>query len=248
MSATPSGTHGSDVVRQMNGPGRRERKKRDTRRRIVEAAQTLFARDGYGAVTTQQIAQAADIGTGTLFRYAGSKAELLIMVMNEELRLGAQQGLGIAERGGTSADAIYGLIEPLVLASLAQPENTSVFQREVLFGADGPYRSQALERIHELEETMVTVLDRCAPDTPSNRRIAEVIFSVVYLKLVRLELGRVSPEDLPEVLRSDIGRLLSDLCSMHPDSAAPDQDESHQGTSGECSSHSLSYPVDTMGE
>ncbi|MDQ1293776.1 MAG: hypothetical protein QG608_1657 [Actinomycetota bacterium] len=216
MSATTSGAHGSDAVLQANGPGRRERKKRDTRRRIIEAAQALFARDGYGAVTTQQIAQAADIGTGTLFRYAGSKAELLIMVMNEELRWGAQRGLSIAERGGSSADAIYGLIEPLVLASLAQPENTSVFQREVLFGADGPYRSQALERIHELEEAMVTVLDRVAPDrsspgTPNNRRIAEIIFSVVYLKLVRLELGKVSPEDLPEVLRSDIGRLLTDL-------------------------------------
>jgi len=230
----PCGTAGARNVRGSAGPGRRERKKRDTRRRIVEAAQDLFSRDGYGAVTTQQIAEAADVGAGTLFRYAGTKAELLIMVMNEQLRLGAERGLTIAERGGSPAEAIYGLIEPLVGASLTQPENTSVFQREVLFGTDGPYRTQALERIRELEEAMVTILggpgsDPCFPPGSGHRRIAEIIFSVVYLKLVRLELGRVLPEDLPRVLRTDIEHLVSDLCPTGT-GPGPDPDPAERGT------------------
>jgi AcrR family transcriptional regulator len=196
--------------------GRRERKKHQTRQRIFEVADALFAEKGYAAVTTQEIAAAADIGTGTLFRYARNKAELLIMVMNERLRLGAERGLVVAERGGTPADAIFGLVEPLVQAAVTQPENTAVFQREVLFGAEGPYRTEALGRIRELEDAMVTVLQRHGRTHPPRegadvRRVAATIFSVLYLKLVRLELGRVSPESLPEVLRDDVDYLVGEL-------------------------------------
>jgi AcrR family transcriptional regulator len=150
------------------GPGRRERKKQETQRRIFEAANSLFAMKGYAAVTTQEVAAVADVGAGTLFRYAKTKAELLIMVMNERLRLGAERGLVIAERGGPASESIVGLIEPLVQAAITQPENTAVFQREVLFGVDGPYRSEALKRIRELEDAMVTILTRysVSPGTP----------------------------------------------------------------------------------
>lgn len=196
--------------------GRRERKKQDTRRRIFEVADALFAAKGYAAVTTQEVAEAADIGAGTLFRYARSKAELLIMVMNERLRLGAERGLVIAAGGGTPSEAIVALLEPLVQAAATQPENTTVFQREVLFGTDGPYRAEALDRIRELEEAVVTVLGRYAVDRPVRpgvdvRWAAGVIFSVLHLKLVRLELGRVSPEDLPAVLRADVDHLVREL-------------------------------------
>jgi AcrR family transcriptional regulator len=196
--------------------GRRERKKRDTQRRIFEAAEELFTRKGYAAVTTQEIAALADVGTGTLFRYATTKSELLIMVMSEQLRLGAARGLAIAERGGSVPEAIVGLIEPLVRAALAHPENTSAFQREVLFGSVGPYRTQALERIRELEEAMVTVLTRHAEQQPPRpgadpRRVAATVFSVLYLKLVRLELGRVSPQALPGDLLADVDYLVRGL-------------------------------------
>lgn len=196
--------------------GRRERKKQDTHRRIFEAAEELFTRKGYAAVTTQEIADLADVGTGTLFRYASTKAELLIMVMSERLRLGAAHGLAIAEQGGSVPEAIVGLIEPLVRAALTHPENTSAFQREVLFGAGGPYRAQALGRIRELEGAMVSVLERYAELHPTRpgadpRRVAETVFSVLYLKLVRLELGRADPDTLPGDLLADVDYLVREL-------------------------------------
>ncbi len=196
--------------------GRRERKKQDTLRRVFEAADTLFGQKGYATVTTQEVADAADIGAGTLFRYAKNKAELLIMVMNERLRLGAERGLVIADQGGSTAEAIVGLIEPLVQATLSQPENTAVFQREVLFGVDGPYRSEALRRIQELEDAMATVLTRHASTHPTRPgvdipRVANTIFSVLYVKLIRLELGRVPPTALPEILRSDVEYLIHEM-------------------------------------
>lgn len=196
--------------------GRRERKKQQTLQRISAVGEALFTEKGYAAVTTQEIAEAADIGAGTLFRYVANKAELLLLVMNERLRLGAERGMMIAERGGEPAAAILGLVEPLMQAALSQPENTAVYHREVLFGADGPYRSEAIRLIRELRDAMATVLHRYAQRHPiregaDTSRVAETVFSVLYLRLVRLELGSVDVRTVTELLRDDVDYLLREL-------------------------------------
>jgi AcrR family transcriptional regulator len=66
-------------------PGRRERNKREKLARIVAAARTLFHKQGFAATTTQEIAYLADIGSGTLFLYAKSKEDLLILVFKDEI-------------------------------------------------------------------------------------------------------------------------------------------------------------------
>jgi len=62
--------------------GRRERNKQEKLERITAAARELFAEHGVDDVTTQQIADRADVGSGTLFLYAKTKAELLLLVQN----------------------------------------------------------------------------------------------------------------------------------------------------------------------
>ena len=59
--------------------GRRERAKQDKRERSMAAARELFAELGVGEVTTQQVADRADVAIGTLYLNASTKAELLIM-------------------------------------------------------------------------------------------------------------------------------------------------------------------------
>jgi len=70
---------------QLNGLGRAQRNKRDKLERIKRAARRLFERKGFDAATMREIAQAADIGHGTLFLYAGGKEDLLVMIFREEL-------------------------------------------------------------------------------------------------------------------------------------------------------------------
>ena len=62
--------------------GRRERNKQQKLDRITAAARELFAERGVDEVTTQEIADKADIGAGTLFLYAKTKGELLLLVQN----------------------------------------------------------------------------------------------------------------------------------------------------------------------
>lgn len=66
------------------GLGRRERRRADTERRIIEAALRLFSEHGCLDTTVDEIAAAADIGKGTFFNYFPSK-ERLILAFGENL-------------------------------------------------------------------------------------------------------------------------------------------------------------------
>ncbi|MGE6203909.1 TetR/AcrR family transcriptional regulator [Guptibacillus hwajinpoensis] len=64
--------------------GLREQKKQATRKTIMEVAKGLFLEKGYEATSTELVARRAGIGSGTLFNYFPSKAELLVEVMRAE--------------------------------------------------------------------------------------------------------------------------------------------------------------------
>ena len=56
---------------------RRERKKRETRRRLMETALRLFREHGYDATTVEEITEAADVAKGTFFNYFETKEAVL---------------------------------------------------------------------------------------------------------------------------------------------------------------------------
>ena len=54
-----------------------------TRKRILEAAQQLFAAEGFEAATTRDIASAAKIATGTLFNYFPTKESIALSLVSD---------------------------------------------------------------------------------------------------------------------------------------------------------------------
>jgi AcrR family transcriptional regulator len=62
----------------------RERKRRLVQQRIIEAADELFAANGFDNVTVTDIAARADVGRTTFFRYFGDKAEV-VFAREEEM-------------------------------------------------------------------------------------------------------------------------------------------------------------------
>ena len=56
---------------------RRERKKRETRRGLMDAALRLFGERGYDATTVKDITDAADVAKGTFFNYFDTKEAIL---------------------------------------------------------------------------------------------------------------------------------------------------------------------------
>jgi AcrR family transcriptional regulator len=67
----------------MEGTDREGRRRRRIERRqhqILGVAARIFAEKGYGAATTKEIAEAADIAEGTLYHYFSGKREILIRI------------------------------------------------------------------------------------------------------------------------------------------------------------------------
>jgi len=58
-------------------------KEEETQGRILKAAEKLFAKRGYGGTTTRDLAQAAGVAEGTLFRHFENKKAILIEVATQ---------------------------------------------------------------------------------------------------------------------------------------------------------------------
>ena len=61
--------------------GRRERKKLQSRRTILEAAVSEFSKRGYRETSVADIMSAADLGIGTFYNYFDSKEDLLFSLL-----------------------------------------------------------------------------------------------------------------------------------------------------------------------
>ncbi|MFD8864303.1 TetR/AcrR family transcriptional regulator [Streptomyces sp. NPDC059590] len=64
----------------------RDRKRRQTRERIIETAFALFMERGFDVVTVDEIAQRAEVGRTTFFRYFGDKQEVVFSTEDDFLR------------------------------------------------------------------------------------------------------------------------------------------------------------------
>lgn len=88
----------------------RQRKKEQTRRRIIGAATTLFHRRGFRETTMEEIAALAEVAVGTLYNYFGSKGALLLAIIETETDEALRHGeTVIADPGDDLAAAVVGL-------------------------------------------------------------------------------------------------------------------------------------------
>ncbi|WP_423920159.1 TetR/AcrR family transcriptional regulator [Frigoribacterium sp. 2-23] len=85
--------------------GRRERKKREIRERIANAAARLFAEQGYDAVSMVAVAVAAGVAEQTVYNHFPTKPDLVLDLADEMLESARR---AVADRGplATPADAL----------------------------------------------------------------------------------------------------------------------------------------------
>jgi len=111
-------------------PGRRERRRRETRERIFRAALRLFAQRGFLATKIEDITEAADVGKGTFFNYFPSKEHLLVAFA--EMQLGKAQAVVGQFPGGAS---YHELMQRLLPVIAEEPGHSADLVRSILAAA-----------------------------------------------------------------------------------------------------------------
>lgn len=190
--------------------GRRERNKREKLDRIVAAASELFAEHGVDEVTTQQIADKADIGTGTLFLYAKTKGELLLLVQNAKYVEALEQGRADAETVPGVLDAVLAIVRPIVECNRIQIDNGRTYLREMVFGdPEEPRHGAALAIVAQTEEAVAAVLrrdERVAEGDAAT--LAHIVSAVMFLSMAASVNIALSVEEIVQDIRRQVDVLL----------------------------------------
>ena len=191
--------------------GRRERNKQEKLDRIIAAASELFAEHGVEEVTTQQIADKADIGTGTLFLYAKTKGELLLMVQNTHYVAALERGRSAAEGVSDALDAVMAIMEPIVECNRTQISNGRTYLRELAFGdPEEPHHTKALTIAGETEEALATVLVRDGSiGEEQAATLAHIISAIGFLSMAANAKPSVSNAAVVADIRTQVSALLA---------------------------------------
>ena len=205
--------------------GRRERSMHDKQLRIFEAAAALFTERGFDAVGTLEIAERADVAAGTVFRYASSKAELLLMVYNRELRDAINVGARAAVAHADPVESVNALVQAVLASSARNPANVVAYQRELLFGpVTEQYRTAGLALVGELEDAIASRLVTAARSAGADDTLilreahlaARTVFAALSLLLAGPSTGAHPEADPTEELRGQIAQIVRGFLATLP--------------------------------
>jgi AcrR family transcriptional regulator len=176
--------------------GRRERNKLEKRARIVDAARDLFRSQGFSNTTTQQIAEEADIGTGTLFLYAGSKEDLLIMVFKEEMKQQVIEIFSDLPKSETAVGQLCFIFEKMYDYHGRDVTLSRVLLKELIMPSSPERRGEIGELMDVIYDGLRDIIVRyaCKPDCDADL-IARSAFALYYYSLINWLGGGLKRDD-----------------------------------------------------
>ena len=151
----------------------REQNKQRNFEHIKQAAQRLFEQKGYEGTTTREIAEAAEIGTGTLFLYVRDKAELLILVYADALEEIITDVFSTLPEDMTLLDALIYVFSSFFRFYEQHPANSRHFLKELLFHSDESKGYQSFASLNEDLVERLTLLVRHAQERGEVREDVE---------------------------------------------------------------------------
>ncbi|WP_174187710.1 TetR/AcrR family transcriptional regulator [Nocardia barduliensis] len=123
---------GASAAAAASAPGLRERKKQQTRSRIIAAALDLCDSQGFEATTIEQIAHVADVSPRTINRYFDSKEDIVLAPTQDFGRTVAETLRGLPRTGNELAalrEAFLRVVDQAAEAGEADPLSFRQFQQ-----------------------------------------------------------------------------------------------------------------------
>lgn len=174
--------------------GRRERSKLAKLERIRAAAHRLFGEQGFEHTTTRQIAAEADIGAGTLFLYAATKQELLVLIFQDEVGRAVDRAFESVPTAALLSQVLH-VFDAMTAHHANDPALARVFVKELPFVDNESHRGVA-EFVGRLYERLSTLIEAAkargeiAAETPS-RLLAQNLFASYFQHLQMWLSGRM---------------------------------------------------------
>ena len=193
--------------------GRRAQNKLEKRGRIVAAARALFRHKGFDATTSQEIANAAGVAGGTVFTYARTKDDLLIMVFHDEM-------MELVERAFIAAGSAEGLVDQMIAffeTFVAYHERdlplAHALMRQLGYVGSQEQRAMVSELMGSLLGRLALLVQAAKSDgkvdaTSALIPSARSLFAIYYFHLGALLSGYLDRAQFDRALRTDLGLLL----------------------------------------
>src|SRR5699024_887898 len=149
----------------------------------------------------------AQVRTGTLFRYAHSKGELLCMAANEEFT-------AIVESVPATADPAADLPvlrDPLIAGLRRPPERGAAYDTAAVVRERGPRRAAAARILREVRRILGVILARRTghgQDDPALGAPARTVFDGPYMEIARSGVDADPRRDHRAELRGHVDRVL----------------------------------------
>ena len=198
--------------------GRREQNKLEKRGRIIAAARALFTHKGFDATTTKEVADAAGVASGTVFTYARTKEDLLIVVFHDEMLEVVERAYEAARRPNGLLLQILTFFETLVAYHERDLPLAHALMRQL--GYVGSEEQRAL--VAELMTSLLGRLVQLADAAKANGEVtascpgpaaARSLFAIYYFHLGRMLSGYIDRPQFDRALRTDLALLLRGLSS-----------------------------------
>ena len=176
----------------------REQKKQQTKEAIIAAARRLFAEKGFEATRTREIAQAAGIATGTLFNYAATKNDVVLLLWKARAGELLTTGLAAAHTHSDPVDALVAVFSPVFSFYAEDIELGRIFVQQAIYADANDPEMLALN-----EGFIAQLVLLLAPNVPEDTlQAASNAFAAYFLVLTMLLAGRITtPEEAVRLFR-----------------------------------------------
>jgi AcrR family transcriptional regulator len=184
---------------------RRERRKQETRRALIDAALRLVIEHGIDGVTVDMIAEAADVSPRTFFNYFSSKDDALVCVDDFEGLLRAIEARPPGEAPLQAMHAAFGERAAMIGDNAAQWR-----MRVEVVDAHPALKARLVAGFEPLEQAMVEIIARRCQRDPASDLYPSLV-CVAALSAARVALHRWLQGDCQEPITGFLDEAFAHL-------------------------------------
>lgn len=196
----------------------RQRHRQEKLERILSAGRTLFARDGFDATTTRDLAREAGIGVGTLFLYFPEKRDVLLRLFKEDIEPVHRAAMGALDPDLPLLEAAVRVFRRLYDHYARDLRLSRVFLSELAF-LDPERRADLMSFTRDFVRALADLVERervrgllRADAEPLST--ARTLFRLYYAVLIEwVGGGMPSPAAAERELRSSLSHLMRGLAT-----------------------------------